>query len=815
MKNLVFIKENFIKSLYSLEIRQDGENLPTVFYSQREYLKEISEALNSEKYKIISLSGFQGTGKTTFSQKIIDNLEENILNFYYECSKITHFDDIILSLFNFLKKIAIKNPEYKRNFKISNSQSIDERLINFIKSLNIPLLIVIDGFENYSDTQEEFFKFVEFLTSIPQIKIIIVGRTGFRDEMYNGNPETVLKYKLTALDREEAVELLKKQEINETESCYDQIFQITRGYLENMLLFANTANFLEISGYKLLEMFHEKEQSSFEEFICLKILGAIPEEDKKTVLFFTAIRHGVSLEILQKLNFDENTEQKIEFLRQNMILTQNNDDFYIKNLFKNTIYTTLTAEEKQFIHKYFYELYSEQIAKKLEERIFAVSRKLLYSEQFHHYTSLLNMGETPLPETKPSELSQHKPDFKYYHTNITDTLFTSTNTARNKDNTHEKQGIFTEQKQDFQINIEIDDFSDVQIKLSAEEQALLDNNDDKTLPEEPKPSPKINIVQNQSSMTEQKAEALEQEAEELFKLGKYDFASKKLEEALVLYEIIRNSAKIEELTLRTADIYREGFRHDDALRYYYRIINDETPTLKDSILIEALCGTGDIFDYREEYQNALKYYTKAQIIAEKSQNKTLMAKVYFKKALAYDDLEDYHQALNFYKKNTETSQNIEENPDIAAAFANMAAIYEEKNDLTNSKQNYYNSLKFDKQLNNTEGQYDTLSSIGNLCFEQSDTKNAGDYFHQALAIAKNLNDDYKVAMSCLDIGDIYFAEKNYEKALKAYIFSSKTIEKTISTDSKEKIDRRFKKIIGEIGEGNYRQIIEKFKKKHG
>jgi len=809
MKNPAFVKENFIKNLYSPEIPETGSFLTGIFCNHREYLKEISEALNSDKYKLISLSGFQGTGKTSFINIILDALEENILNFYYECSSITHFDDIILSLFNFLKKIAIKNPEYKRNFKISNSQSIDERLINFIKSINIPLLIVIDGFENYSDGQEELFRFIEFLTSVSQIKIIIVGKTGFKDELYNGNPETVLKYKLTALDKEKSAELLKTYGIIETESCYDRIFQITRGYLENLLLFANAVKLLKITGYKLLEIFYEKEQNSFEEFIYLKTIQGIASEYKNVVLLFSAIRHAVSAETLKKLDFDENIEEKIEFLQKNMILTCNNDTFYIKNNFKDTIYSAFSAEEKQFIHKYFYELYSEQIGKKLEERIFSVSRKLLYSEQFYHYTSLLNLGEKSVSEIKTTDFSPLKPDLKYMHVNITDTLFVNKNSDISQEN------FSTRENNDFEINIQIDDFSEAKIKLSPEEQALLAQNEENVSQEEFKTSAKVNLVQNQSSMIEKKAETLEQEAEGLFKEGKCDFAAKKLEEAIVLYEIIRNIDKIEALTLKTGNIYKEGFRHDDALRYYYRILNAEISAQKPVSLVEAFCGAGDIFDYREEYSNALKYYSQAQSTAEKSQNKSLMAKVYFKKALAYDDLEDYGKALEFYQKNTEISQNIEENPNIAAAFANMAAIYEEKNDLENSKINYYNSLNFDKQLNNLEGQYETLSDIGNICFEQSDTKNAGDYFHQALAIAKNLNDDYKIAMSCLDIGDIYFADKNYEKALKAYIFSGKTIEKTISTDSKEKIDRRFKRIIGEIGESNYRQIIEKFKKKHG
>ena len=43
----------------------------------------------------------------------------------------------------------------------------------------------------------------------------------------------------------------------------------------------------------------------------------------------------------------------------------------------------------------------------------------------------------------------------------------------------------------------------------------------------------------------------------------------------------------------------------------------------------------------------------------------------------------------------------------------------------------------------------------------------------------------------------------------------KSIGKTISTDSKEKIDRRFKQVMNEIGEPGFNAIIENLKRKNG
>ena len=848
MNNTIFIKETFIKALTSpISTIEEAKSVfkndmpQGALYNlvnRNEYIKETCQALNSNDQKLIFINGFQGTGKTEFIKTLMYALEENILNFYYECSPITHLDDIILSLFNYLKKIAIKNPEYKRAFKISNSQSIDERLMNFIKTINIPLLIVIDGFENLtndnpSEEQKELIHFLEFLSSIPEIKIIISGRKIGLSSL-KADPYEI---RLSGLEESEASKVLKDNEIIETESGLQQIFQVTRGYPENLLWFSNAVNTLKISSFDLLQEYYAKEQKSFEEFIYQKIYKAVPDEFLKTIYFLTTIRHSITLETLEKLNFTSNIPEKLSYLTSKMMLTQNKEVFYIKSLLKNTIYSNISPNEKKQIHRYLYEIYSEQISKKLEERIFPISRKLLYSEQYYHYMCLTNYGDKSLPDLKATTLSNLKPDFKYLYTNITDSLFVGnkeTESAVILDDKQEHKNpaathTTAKANQDVNKNIlntNIDIASDLKIELSEEEKALLSENESISDSQEEMPrqlftDPQISVQSSRDDKAENKAsnslegkiQNLKSEANTLYENGKFDEAAKKFEESLVLYEILKDKVNVNRTLISIANTYNEGYRHDVALMYYYRILSSENETTEIEPKIEAFCGIADIYDYREDFENALKFYQKAFEEAEKSNNIRQKANVCFKKALAYDDLGDLGKALEFYLKNTNISDNIEVNPNIAAAYANMAAIYEEREDLNKAKEYYSESLKFDKLLNNKEGQFETLSNIGNIYFESFDYQNANDCFHEALAIARETGDAYKIAMSCLDIGDIYLQEKHFEKALKAFIIAGKTIEKTISTDSREKIDRRLKKVMGEIGEHNFKKIIEKLKKK--
>lgn len=861
MKNKIFIKEDFLydsDDSLNLLIKTEGVSGALEIYKKQylntyasvgifnnivnrsEYIKEACGFLNSGKQKLFLISGFQGSGKTELINTLAFALEENILNFYYECSSGTNLDDVILSLFGFLKKMSSISPEYKRSFKISGSQSIDERLINSIKNLNRPLLIIIDGFENlindnFDVEHKELMHFLKFMSSLPEIKIIISGRkVNFYDFK---NYENISEIKLGALEEQEAYKLLKDNGLIETESVLKQIFQITRGYPENILWFLNTVNNQQISSFDLMQEYYSESSKSFEEFIYQKLFESIENDFSKIIYFFASIRHSLSLETVEKLNFTDNISEKINYLSLKMILTQNRGNFYIKSLVKNVIYSNMTAEEKKQIHRYLYELYSEQISKKLEDRFFYISRKLLYSEQYYHYMCLINLGDKSLADLKTTTLSALKPDYKYLYTNIADSLFVgSKETASVPVEIAENHEVkkFAENILPKKIYRASDNVLDFKIELTEEEKKLLAEENiadesekvislqevfplkiqkEQNLTKNNIEDEKTDKIFKKLTGLEEKAANLKLEGNVLFKERKFDRAIEKFKEALILYENMRDSKNINDTLALIANACNECFRHDIALTYYYKILNSKE-IVESEHKIAALCGIGDILDYREDYENAVKFYQKALEEAESAGNISQKANVSFKKALAYDDLGNSSKALEFYLKNTSISQDVEINPYIAASYANIAAIYEEREDAGKAKKYYSESLKFDKIMNNREGQYETLSKLGNIHFEMNQCQIANEYFHRAISIARKINDSYKIAMSCLDIGDIYLSEKHYEKALKAFITAGKTIEKTISTDSREKIDRRFKKVINEIGEHNFKQIIEKLKKKH-
>ncbi len=759
--------------------------------SRKDSAKEVFQLLGSDKIKLICIKGPSGTGKTHFLRSIQGLLEKTVLTYYYECPQAANLDDIILSLFNYLKKVTAKDKEYIRNFKISASLSIDERLVNRVKNLEKPLLIFIDGIENIfgtadESTKKDFLNFLDFIFPVPAIKVITAGENFPEME----NKKQVYTINLDSLKQEEAFKLMGEAGISASYEVARDIFKITRGYPENILLFSAFADNSNLPCRELADKITSSE-IGFEKLIPELVYNSVSPQYKELADFFLLVRHSFSIETLEKINFTPDVGAKIAYLESIRLLSRNSNSFQIKKKFKNYLSSKISGPEKIKIHLWLYKLYSEQISAKLEKRVLPISRRLLYSEQYFHYKKLAELGVIPEYDAK----TRRQMEVEDFMAKVDAGSYEDIQPAKDNEQDEEFPGIpddFTEQDDNPEIELTEDEKALFEEEMQNEEFSESEDTEEK----EPE-IPEDTINPGESLKTDLKsAESTE----------------KSLKESLMKYR--EDKLNYNYALFRLANLYKERFHHDQALQGYYSVLNSESSHIPENILLEVLKNTAEIYDYRGDFDSSINYFERALLEAEKYSNTGQKAEIYFKLALAYDDSGDYENALKFYQKNLEISENPEENRFLAAACSNIAAIYDETGNPKKAIEFYKKSLNIDTRANNRDGEYEVLSKLGNIYFETGNYTEAGKCFYKELNIAKHTGDPYKIAMSYIDIGDIFLFEKNYEKAVKAFILAKKSIDKTISTDSREKIDRRFRRVIDEIGRKKYAELLHRIKAKN-
>ncbi|MDD3013760.1 MAG: tetratricopeptide repeat protein [Candidatus Gastranaerophilales bacterium] len=866
-KHLPFIKNSISEFLTSSAVSSEDirkffpedkihDDFISCFINRKNYLNDIFDSLNSNEQNLILISGFQGTGKTTLIRSVEAVLEENVLCFYYKCSQITNQDDIILNFYRYLHRYFLKDPEFTRTYKSFGNQSIDERLINYLKSLKRPLLVVIDGFENIlkdkSETiDRELNNFINYILATPFVKVIISGRK-LPLELKTGR-NNIMSHRLGGLGETDALMLLNNSNIDCSESTLYQLYEISRGYPESMKLFISAVKHLKLNAFDIIKDYTSSDDG-FEDYIVKKIYDNIADSSRNLTWHLSIIRNYIDMAAIKNLHLSENPEDTAQYLQERMILTSNADEYYIKKSLKEYVYKTVPYSEKIKIHKYWHELYSEQISKKLEDRFFSISRKLLHSEQYYHYICLTKLD-------KNFSLDNNQ-KIQY----MTDSHLVSLYKLKDSETTSDMPAVDNVRQTEASKEMHIQNTSpyndvyvdaDLTIELTEEEKLLLndESTDKKSDSEElytvlepdisteqelkstniedfrdyylnmangPISSDKVDFVLTNLKKAYEVSENIDDTASlanisfsianVLREVNKLDDAIEYYNKAYQMFAGLNDNSNAVQTVLNIANIYSDCFKHDLALQYYHKILDNTDSKIPEKTHIEALMGVGEIYDYREDLDFALRFYKEAYEQAMKIADEEMKAVVCFKLALVHDDMKNFDKALEFYKRSNEICSNYEKNPNLSSSYANIAAIYEEIDDKSQAKEYYLKSLEIDTKMNSWEDQYKTLSRLGNLYFESGNITNAFDNFHRELAIAKKINDPYFIAMSFLDIGDLYFYLKNYEKAVKAFILARKTIGNTISTDSKEKIERRFRHVISEISEAKFNAILKSMTK---
>ena len=853
--------EEFAKKEFS-ERNISKESIYSLF-SRKNTLSELLSELNVQSNKLFMISGFQGTGKTELIKNVTELIDDHVLSFYYECSPISSIDDLILSFYQYLQGALSKDTDFFRSKKSVNASSIDRKLIEYLKNLKSSLLIVLDGFENFmpedfSISESEVSRFINFLLSLPKIKIILSGRRMPVSGLKIAEDRTY-KLKLSGLDEPDAVRIMADYNITGSQQVLYQAYEVTRGYPESIFLLIAAVNILKISVFEVLKDYSSKNEG-FEEYIVKKIHGMLPQALKNLLWFFLIIRHPVKSCVPEKLELSQNLDKGLKYLNSASLLTVNNGLYYVKDSYKEILYKLIPPAEKVKLHQNLCELYTEQISNKLSERLFPISRKSLNTEQYYHY---LNLSKYKKDFNSVGQISPYAIGMPYVSAsaNLPPALAELVSSNENDSNDAKAQKEPSHRPITSSIVSEVLGYDDsIRIELSEEEKSLLsveqeENQEQKQEDRQEKPEIKPpekpaqkgkedlqkkyieNAIMARKKGNSELALSYFNKALDLAKescdnrsiasinksignilmtLNNHEGALDCYKSAIEYYLIVEDQQNSVFILLKMSEIYTASSLHDQALGCLEKILQlHPDGNMPDKLAVAVYSRIGDIYDYRGELDQALKCYTSSLEKALSIDDRENISKLYYKTAVIYDDMDDVEKAMEYYKENIEIASQLEGSPHLASCYANLAALYEDAKDTNNAIIHYQKALETCKKTGDLEGQCRTLSRLGSIYFDLEVKDKALGYFLDEIQAAKQTGDSYSVAMSYLDAGDFYLSEKQYENALKSFIIARKNVGNTISTDSKDKIERRFKHVMTEVGEVKFNIMIENIRRKYG
>lgn len=838
------IKDNFPFELNNTEQEIISHDFET--YSK------LMSFLSDLVLKTFILHGFMGSGKSTIVNTVPKVLNKSVLVFRINCFEATNLDDVLLSIYT-------KFIEYYNEKKVVLPKIVSnvfaEKVNAYIKADSKPILFIFESVDSEKyPFHADIINFIRHISQTDKVKVIITSRNLAANDLPNDSTTNFAVIKLAGKD--EFISLLNKNGIESDEETYENAFVATKGHYLYMSLLINVIRLLNISLSAVYNDFSKKNLIIFD-FLISKVLTLIPERFFKTLWFLSLIRLGVSEDFIisQKLA----SKDELEYLKERMLVCQEENLIYIKDYVKETIKKTISLQTSQDIHKYLHELYESQLPKKPNERDLKISRSTMRHESAYH----LEYSEKASDEQNLKQMqtaAKKTVDYKYitYSKSIQkDWKFDESSVSSNHSAKPAPRGMETRIRNN--MNTQKLRLTDDELKLLNKlnlnvpnaERITDDRGEDKYISLREEYAQARKPLKQNSSNTENKIEtnletladvmAEAAFAEEEFNFEKalaiyskaynmtefpgYNEAKpiimmqtaichrkmQNTDEALRCFNIAQklyssiNPEKSNFALFNMAEIYSETYNHEQAKIMYEKILaSGQTADL--NFITKVLLNLAEIELNNSDFDKTVEYYTRALQYAEKSQDKKLICECTFKFALAYDDIGDIDKAYKNYVKCVQTSGDYEVNPYISSAYSNIAGIYEEQNLTDKAAKCYEEAIKADEAHENWDGLFFGYSKLASIYQTKSITL-ATDILKKALNAAKKLGDNVYIASTYTQLGDFYYQSNSNEDALKSYLLAKAVIIKQPNPENIRKIDVRINDMKERMGDSLYSKII--------
>lgn len=165
-------------------------------------------------------------------------------------------------------------------------------------------------------------------------------------------------------------------------------------------------------------------------------------------------------------------------------------------------------------------------------------------------------------------------------------------------------------------------------------------------------------------------------------------------------------------------------------------------------------------------KEALNWFKKAEKLAP---NDLEIASVFNRIALTYENMGEINTALFYHNKDLELSIKNGNNQAIAAALNNIATIYSTLEDF--EKAEYYLNEAMKYQINEND-RATTLSNIAWLNYKKGKFDVAIKYLRETIEKAKDYNDYNSLAFRLYQLGQVYVATGEHNKAEESFFEAS-------------------------------------------
>ncbi len=219
---------------------------------------------------------------------------------------------------------------------------------------------------------------------------------------------------------------------------------------------------------------------------------------------------------------------------------------------------------------------------------------------------------------------------------------------------------------------------------------------------------------------------------------------------------------------------KKSGQQDKATIYFFeclRYLENIEETNESSIYysISSLLNIGNIFYSHGQYEQAISYYEDGLAIAHRHDKDKFIAWLNYSIGRAWKEEAKYVEAIDALFESSKYAERSADFDRLISINFQLGFIFKRIGEYEKSREHYFKIFEFNekvKDFETTAGR--ACHNLANTYIEEANFGKAEEYFLKALEYKRNSNKPENAFVTYMDLGELYYNYRHYDKSLQAY-----------------------------------------------
>lgn len=239
-------------------------------------------------------------------------------------------------------------------------------------------------------------------------------------------------------------------------------------------------------------------------------------------------------------------------------------------------------------------------------------------------------------------------------------------------------------------------------------------------------------------------------------------------QALELANKIEWTKGIAQCGLNLCTYFQNNSKYDSSLKYANLALTAAEEVGDKNRIALIYINRGTLFTVISKYEEALHDLEAAIALSEETKNDDRLARASTSICHLYMYQENWTAALPWALKALELQTKLGNMQQIAVCKINLGGLYLSQKDFPAAETNLLSAFSIAEQLNDLVSIINATMSLGDLYQQTGNLANATFYFKKAVIASELIESDHHLGSAYFDLGNAYFASKQYQLALQSY-----------------------------------------------